>query len=772
MNPSDQETDSLILYIERNNPCMTEYIRVGLLWYLGMPVRRSGNVSPRPTPGCIRVRLYNSKEALARRKCWLDQVDFPLDSNGNFNLQQINAWWGIQDCKPIDPIRWRLFESADPNRLSPLAVNNLTDDTRVMCVYWNEQPGDTFKAGLQGMGLPQIKWIMRETVTSFGSDSFLKRYFAVCLVILVVAEWPIFYADAGILGAVLQFATVVIAWRMNFLLGPTALIAFFHKPSAPSMVILEIDRDFGNFPRLLGAHKWSEVLTDPTQEQSVRVTRIYYCKHSNSRDIEKDGWKRIDIKDNWFRSWDFRRPFLPREDENGKFFEPNRVAYPYPASHYCDLPSEANSNKPMCCPLPVKLFPPPPSRPEPPVGSSQWLEARGNGSQSQSLSSSKSKKKKKKVGNQLSTSGLATPSTRTSVSRPPSDRDSPAPDVTSTASQSNARNTAPSGMNAAPRGLNATAPPFQSNAAWSSNTTPTIRADQVPLPPPPGLPPKPTAAPQPAKMLWSDYPEDSDDDLEITLGNANARADGDGDGDGDGDIDSDDPSTVSRAMAAFANEDDDDDDEFTFPNPPVNAAQFVDAPADDETDSSSLWEHYHEPEAETSEWRCKFHGVKCTKLCQERHKYEREKKRQKEAEAGVCRGGRGGRGRGRGGRGRRNRNAITQDAEGSGSNPPSRERSDYNSSDEGTEKETHTPSASASKDEEDAWYSRDWTPNADSWNMNQNKAGGWASTSATPWDSVSNSGRERQMRSSKKDEVEIDDGVSESGWTNVSEGPW
>lgn len=55
------------------------------------------------------------------------------------------------------------------------------------------------------------------------------------------------------------------------------------------MVVIEIDREFDRFRSLLGAHKWAEVLSDPAEEQKDKFTRIFFCKLTTAREIEKDG---------------------------------------------------------------------------------------------------------------------------------------------------------------------------------------------------------------------------------------------------------------------------------------------------------------------------------------------------------------------------------------------------------------------------------------------------------------------------------------------------
>lgn len=55
------------------------------------------------------------------------------------------------------------------------------------------------------------------------------------------------------------------------------------------MVIIEVNRDYQDFDRILGEHRWSEFLTSPTKEESGRVTQVFYCTYSTGRIVQKNG---------------------------------------------------------------------------------------------------------------------------------------------------------------------------------------------------------------------------------------------------------------------------------------------------------------------------------------------------------------------------------------------------------------------------------------------------------------------------------------------------
>ncbi|KAG1738266.1 hypothetical protein EDB19DRAFT_1714945 [Suillus lakei] len=118
--------------------------------------------------------------------------------------------------------------------------------------------------------------------------------------------------------------------------------AFFHKPSARDMVIVEIARECPQLDRLLGEHRWREFLKKSTEQEAG------------------SSWKRIFVEDAWFKTW-----------------SPNNhlITFPYPETHFCEVPIEDQTNHPMCRPLPGAVKPPPPetlTAPAPVVGSRQW----------------------------------------------------------------------------------------------------------------------------------------------------------------------------------------------------------------------------------------------------------------------------------------------------------------------------------------------------------------------------------------------------------------
>ena len=55
------------------------------------------------------------------------------------------------------------------------------------------------------------------------------------------------------------------------------------------MVILEISKDYKDIDRLLGEHRWKDFLRNPTDEESIRVSQVFYCLYKSGRDVQKNG---------------------------------------------------------------------------------------------------------------------------------------------------------------------------------------------------------------------------------------------------------------------------------------------------------------------------------------------------------------------------------------------------------------------------------------------------------------------------------------------------
>ncbi|KAJ7748882.1 hypothetical protein B0H16DRAFT_897012 [Mycena metata] len=75
-------------------------------------------------------------------------------------------------------------------------------------------------------------------------------------------------------------------------IGPEPFFALFYKPSAlqaRGQVLLEINREYAHPERLLGEHRWSDFLCNPSQEEAGRVSQIFYSVYNTGRSAQKDG---------------------------------------------------------------------------------------------------------------------------------------------------------------------------------------------------------------------------------------------------------------------------------------------------------------------------------------------------------------------------------------------------------------------------------------------------------------------------------------------------
>ncbi|KAI0253686.1 hypothetical protein BJV78DRAFT_1122716 [Lactifluus subvellereus] len=74
---------------------------------------------------------------------------------------------------------------------------------------------------------------------------------------------------------------------------PGVLLAMYHKPTSPGMVVVEVDRDFDKFDNLLGMHSWAKVLLNPTPEESDKSSKVFWCTYNSGRLVQKHGGSAI-----------------------------------------------------------------------------------------------------------------------------------------------------------------------------------------------------------------------------------------------------------------------------------------------------------------------------------------------------------------------------------------------------------------------------------------------------------------------------------------------
>lgn len=377
---------------------------------------------------------------------------------------------------------------------------------------------------------------------------------------------------------------IAFAFWAATVVGSTAPIwGIHHKPKARSTVILEIDK---NVPEaalkgLLGEHRWSEVLKDPREDEKERVSKVFFCLYRTQRAAQKDGWKRVQVEQEWFveKGWNL---------SGGPFKSP------YPDTHWCPPLAEDPTNKNIARPLPASMKAPPPAEPALVPGSSQWVEAvqagkptvdenakawRG-GAKRKGAGNNRGRPAGQKIAEQASPSAVG-PSGTASMSKTAWSR------ISSTSGSASAISTGTSTPSSAPPGLSVQAP----NAPPGLTRT-------VPLSPP-GL----TKVQQSlSSMTFSD----SDDEEEVG------------------------PSVSMR----FEDEDSDDELDAAFS---ATSYQYT-PPSDDSEPSGSapvnLWAQLEQQSApqEDAEPMCEVHGKLCPKgICLAHKERLREQRKAQEA---------------------------------------------------------------------------------------------------------------------------------------------
>ncbi|CCA69294.1 hypothetical protein PIIN_03193 [Serendipita indica DSM 11827] len=214
----------------------------------------------------------------------------------------------------------------------------------------------------------------REATPEPGEDE--PKYFT------VVNPWPQ-NADMEIIGDFIRCCR----WLASAIGDPELLLALFHKPSSPRIIIIEVSRQYeapthktsSTYQRIIGKHSWvgSEgMLTNPAGYNERNCSSIFYSCFSTGREVEKNGWKR-----KWVEEHHLGDPKHP--DPTFKI--------PYPKTTYIETPVLEPIARKLCRPLPRSEFdqlelPVVIAAPTAPVGSSTWAAIRKQKSASSSRS--------------------------------------------------------------------------------------------------------------------------------------------------------------------------------------------------------------------------------------------------------------------------------------------------------------------------------------------------------------------------------------------------
>ncbi|PBK76872.1 hypothetical protein ARMSODRAFT_999322 [Armillaria solidipes] len=130
-----------------------------------------------------------------------------------------------------------------------------------------------------------------------------------------------------------------VRWIAACIGSPGKFYAFHYKPSAPSMIIVEIEKNCSKKREtLLGEHRWKEFLLAPSEDEREYISQIFPCLHSTDLALRNDGWHRVPVRGSWFKGWS------PARCED--------IMHPYPTTHHCTPPIEDRTNRALCRPLP------------------------------------------------------------------------------------------------------------------------------------------------------------------------------------------------------------------------------------------------------------------------------------------------------------------------------------------------------------------------------------------------------------------------------------
>ncbi|KAJ3768273.1 hypothetical protein FB446DRAFT_752221 [Lentinula raphanica] len=429
------------------------------------------------------------------------------------------------------------------------------------------------------------------------------------------------------------------------------LIAIMYKPTARGMVIIEVDRAFqeDEHRNLLGEHRWKDFLKNPNSEERECCSQIFYSVYNDHRGAQKDGWKTINVRDEWLN--------VPQSLSAFK--------YPYPSTHWCNLPAEDKTSKRICRPLPVASFPPPPRPVQPVVGSSAWVQGTaGSSAETQRVTWSNTTPLITRVGNNGSRPPVIKPTARSNVpsavKAPPNVWVKPKDAATlfPPPSTSNGSSVAASKplqgawgkklQGAAPQSTSTKVLPKPVKKGPSPPSSASSASSPPPLQYPPGLPRISTNTPaapsevirtatsgsssdSPSKFDWAsevdtEFPigaADEDDDIVQGMNNMIVADE------------------MDKVYESLLTDEDDPDPEFPMgalqDGPPGIDVADVEYDVTTETVKQNLWEDVVLQDAEKeSKKECPVHGPLCSKgICQVAKKMKREEEAAKRREEGA-----------------------------------------------------------------------------------------------------------------------------------------
>lgn len=436
------------------------------------------------------------------------------------------------------------------------------------------------------------------------------------------------------------------------------------------MVIIEVDRDFDQFERLLGLHSWSKFLSRPSGEEQDKESKVFWCHYNSGRLVQKHGASRVSalitnlnaVCIYRMEASRYRRTLVqglePEQHVSsdalshgrrvhGSCMCPSKITFPYPKTTWCEEPSEAKTGVPLCRPLPQAHFPAPPkATASPPVGSPAWISAKSSDTSSVAKSSSR-RKGDRSIAPSDSVSMISSASSGSGTNRGAQSPRASAASTVSTAWRM-AEYRARQGASSGPPSVASLASPPGSRAPSTIDSRHGSRSRSSNGPA--GLPAKPPGLDlQYERFDWGEevdaFEAERDDEptrsASSVSGNFGPRGlnapdryvpDPEGPVDPNQDYEYDDDNRPKRSIVAAMKEafDGDSDDELTH-DWGRDPGEVV--------DDRNPWNGYDAPRWEPptkinrkggEEWKCPDHGPLCNPgICKERARVERERREQK-----------------------------------------------------------------------------------------------------------------------------------------------
>ncbi|KAK7048471.1 hypothetical protein R3P38DRAFT_2869594 [Favolaschia claudopus] len=85
------------------------------------------SASAAPPPGYVRAYFYSHLYQIYDKSPPDLAADIPLCPSGGLDLGVVKQEWGLETCLPVDPLRWKPFQPGQPNYLSAVAVEVLSN---------------------------------------------------------------------------------------------------------------------------------------------------------------------------------------------------------------------------------------------------------------------------------------------------------------------------------------------------------------------------------------------------------------------------------------------------------------------------------------------------------------------------------------------------------------------------------------------------------------------------------------------------------------------